>query len=196
MEIKQNHSIREILDSAVSYAQKSLDQISAISEGSLVYKGALKINVSDIIENSHEQLLTKINELKKEYTGDIVYTIKLKTEPDFYKLKEAFLATKHNKVHGYKLSKDNDCKNSFFLYVGSSKLNNIKTRIFNHLGLGSKSVYSLHMSQWLPKAEPHNTIIIEFYIFSTKVEQTVLESIEQALWDLNKPMFGKRSGLL
>ena len=75
------------------------------------------------------------------------------------------------------------------LYVGTSK--SINTRIKQHLGYGDKRIYSLGLRHWFPK---NIDLILNIYKVSTE-NQFTIELIEQSIWDVTKPQFGKRSGL-
>jgi hypothetical protein len=87
--------------------------------------------------------------------------------------------------------------NSDTIYVGSSTTNFI-TRIKNHLGVLGIRVYSLHLSKW--DENLNYEISIEIYEVRTEnedeiLERFVVEVIEQQIWQLLKPVFGKKSGL-
>ena len=83
-------------------------------------------------------------------------------------------------------SRYNSKHNSNTLYVGTSK--NIPQRLKQHLGDGNKRTYSLDLIHWFPK-----NIDLILVIYSIN-HQEVIESVEQAIWDETKPLFGKRSG--
>ncbi|WP_228237262.1 hypothetical protein [Allomuricauda sp. M10] len=89
----------------------------------------------------------------------------------------------------FNISRFNKKHHSKTLYVGTSKT--ICRRIVQHLGYGSKRTYSLDLIHWFPK---NIDICLNIYQVSTK-NHFVIELIEQAVWDMEKPLFGKRSGL-
>lgn len=69
------------------------------------------------------------------------------------------------------------------MYVGSS-ITGIKNRLKQHLGLGHKGTYALHLNQWF---QGQFKITIQQY----EVENQVLQLIEDDLSDQLKPAFGK-----
>lgn len=75
-------------------------------------------------------------------------------------------------------------------YVGSS--NNLKSRLKNHLGLSSKQTYSLQLAQWIKPFK--GALRFTVYYFHEEVEQSILEALEDALWQELKPMFGRQGG--
>lgn len=82
------------------------------------------------------------------------------------------------------------------LYVGSSTTD-FKTRIKNHLGTEGGRVYSLHLSKW-DNSLGYDLKISAYEVLSQSediVERFIVEILEQQIWDMLKPIFGKRSGL-
>lgn len=74
------------------------------------------------------------------------------------------------------------------LYVGSSQ--NLRKRIAEHLGVGSKSTYALHLSCWAGKHELPLTLHCATYTPVT--HPAAAQALEDALWDELTPMFGRR----
>ncbi len=71
------------------------------------------------------------------------------------------------------------------LYVGGSK--SILTRLHNHLNSGGKT-YSLHLHRWL--REKHGQIQVQVQFLDDCAE--LAQDIEDGLWDLKRPVFGRR----
>lgn len=71
------------------------------------------------------------------------------------------------------------------LYVGGSK--NILTRLHNHLHAAGKT-YSLHLHRWL--REKHGQIRVQVQFLDDNAD--LAQEIEDSLWDLKKPLFGRR----
>ena len=68
-----------------------------------------------------------------------------------------------------------------------------------HLGIGAKGTYSMHLKSWLPVSQKCMICItlLELSCPSNGNQTTnILELLEQALWSKEKPLLGKRSGLL
>ncbi len=71
------------------------------------------------------------------------------------------------------------------LYVGGSK--NIVTRLHNHLNSAGKT-YSLHLHRWLREEYGRVRVQVQFLDDNADLAQ----EIEDGLWDLKKPIFGRR----
>ena len=69
------------------------------------------------------------------------------------------------------------------MYVGSST-SGIRNRLKQHLGLGHKATYALHLNQWFQGQ-------FKITIKHDEVENQVLQLIEDDLSDQLKPAFGK-----
>lgn len=192
--------MKEIIKKALENINEMQQKISKLKIEDLNLVGRFEVEINTINHANKQNLVKEFKLVEKalrlKNNDGIIYTVTLKKDFEVSEINALFLAEKNSKTSAYKLSKANDLKDSSSFYVGSSKLKNIKTRTFNHLGLGSKGVYSLHMSQWLPNIKTENTVVFEYYSLNTADDQMILEAIEQALWDIKKPMFGKRSGLL
>lgn len=77
------------------------------------------------------------------------------------------------------------------LYVGKT-MKNIETRLKHHLTENSKSTYSLHMQCWNWMNPPSGKVYIDISFFPVGTEEPLVQDIEDALWDREKPMFGKQ----
>lgn len=172
-----------------------------------------KCSIAEFLEPlyfSFEELNTKNNlelqnKIKFHCAGikeNLIYTISLRNPLPVQDIQSAILKYKRKKIHALSKvnvpTKDWDEVGSV-LYVGSSKGSNYTTRIKNHLGVGSKGVYSLHLTHWIPEIANAGIVIRTFTLEEPNHEYNninLLEIIEQGFWDELKPMFGKRSGLL
>lgn len=77
---------------------------------------------------------------------------------------------------------------SAVLYVGGSK--SLKTRVVQHLGYGTKSVYALQLAYWAAPANVEVELLVARY--SPKIHDDVLGALEDALWTQLRPMFGRK----
>jgi hypothetical protein len=77
------------------------------------------------------------------------------------------------------------------LYVGSSK--SIGSRISQHLGHKNETVYSMQLRHWL-KHDSIAQLKIEVWKFSSQTDQSILQAIEDHLWEMAAPMLGKQGG--
>ena len=80
---------------------------------------------------------------------------------------------------------DNLDSSSETLYVGGSK--NILMRLHNHLNSAGKT-YSLHLHRWLHEEHGKIRVQVQFLEESAGLAQ----EIEDSLWNLKKPLFGRR----
>lgn len=101
------------------------------------------------------------------------------------------LQTCSDTQRAFRYSRVNPTAGTTTLYVGSSK--SFASRFLQHLGrTGSPGTYSMRLANWAPKIA--SSITVSVWSFDTGISQAVLELYEQALWDLKKPLLGKRSG--
>lgn len=74
------------------------------------------------------------------------------------------------------------------LYVGSS--NNLAKRFKEHCGMASEKTYAIKFRDWL-----HDGIRVKFFYFQLDTNnQVILQNIEDGLWKLMQPIFGKMGG--
>lgn len=162
----------------------------------------LRINSTELLQLSEDGLREKLNNFFSQFQENIIYNISIETFQETERIQNVFDNYKTKKKHS--LSKINFPSGDWIpsgrtLYVGSSKGSNLKTRMKNHFGVGSKTVYSLHLKHWIPEDLKANIIVEIFQVErpeNTLININLLELIEQGFWDELKPMFGKRSGLL
>jgi hypothetical protein len=72
--------------------------------------------------------------------------------------------------------------------VGSCS--DLNKRITEHLGRASDSTYALRFSEWLHLMSSKTKITC--YYFKIDAEQNALQKLENEIWDILKPMFGKK----
>lgn len=161
-------------------------------------KEPLYIDSTQLVENDKDNLKSVLTGYFKGLTGNIIYTVSLEVPHSCEDLQGLFRLYKAKKQHA--MSKVNDQRElKKILYVGSSKGTNLKTRIYNHFGVGSKRVFSMHLIHWLPETF-NSRIKVQLYKVKVPEHSTkninLVELMEQGFWDELKPMFGKRSGLL
>lgn len=162
----------------------------------------LSFTFEEINTKNRLELQNKIKLHCTDIKENLIYTISLKNSLCVNDIQAALLKYKSRNIHA--LSKVNLPTEEWdevgsILYVGSSKGSNYAARIKNHLGVGSKGVYSLHLTHWLPEISNPGIVIRTFTLEEPNHEYNninLLEIIEQGFWDELKPMFGKRSGLL
>lgn len=101
-------------------------------------------------------------------------------------LHKAFFEAKAAKKNNRAYCRVNEA--SSLLYVGSSS--SLHSRIQQHLGFGNRGTYAMQLSHWLPAVE--GELSIEAWHFGPAVDGAVLQAIEDGLWAINKPMFGRQ----
>lgn len=101
-------------------------------------------------------------------------------------LHKAFFEAKAAKKNNRAYCRMNEA--SELLYVGSSS--SLHSRIQQHLGFGSHGTYAMQLLHWLPPVE--GELNIEVWRFGPAVDGAVLQAIEDGLWAMNKPMFGRQ----
>lgn len=163
-------------------------------------KSIFEVGIEELFSADSMNLILKqkVKDYFSNFDEEVIYTVGLKGCEDYSVINNAFDKAKSSKKGGKAFSKYNNVK-SGILYVGSSKSKYLVARMRNHLGIGSRTVYSLHLKDWLPK---NLNCTIEIRVFEIHIPNNsiqlvkMLELVEQGLWDVNKPLFGKRSGLL
>lgn len=142
-----------------------------------------------------DKIISSLGAVKK---SPMVYSISMLTKKEdlllrYKALKENKFMVNGRRIYVSKFNQEN--LNSQYLYVGSS-MKNIHHRIKQHLGGGSDATYSLHLNKWsfpfnyMIKITVYQLIISEPELLS----QQFVELVEQELWDVHAPIFGKRSG--
>lgn len=124
----------------------------------------------------------------------VIYCFEVKNSSDGDVLMRAFrdrLETCSRTGKQLRYSRANKVSGTTALYVGSSK--SFASRFSQHLGrTGGPQTYSMRLGAW--GANVAASLTVSVWSFDTSVSQEVLELYEQALWDLKKPLLGKRSG--
>ena len=192
MEVIPTEIITEISERLMHFKQKLLDvQIQCSSD--------IVINSADYRNNeSIKEITDQIVVAGKE---PIIYIISCENEDERYNLINKYneFQKSNSETVAYNsrinVARSNKTNNPV-LYLGSS-INNIRTRISQHLGKCDAKTYSLHLSKW--DGGINYNIRIQTFKILTDIEpehkRKFVEMIEQELWDKAKPVFGKQSGL-
>jgi len=102
---------------------------------------------------------------------------------------ENFKYAKDNKIGERKYAKINS-NSSKILYVGSTTKSKFHLRIKQHLGFGTKTTFALHINFWRKNLKGKiNLICLKFEITTN---DKLIQTIEDAYWSKNLPMFGKQ----
>jgi len=173
---------------------------------------SLKLNLKQIKLKNHQRIVFNSSEFRtKEILNEsiskvkksnlpIIYTIELLEISKLSKLLNLFENfSRKNKLkvknkNRVNVSKYNKSLSSF-LYVGSSTTD-FYSRLKNHFGTRGNRVYSLHLCKWdngINYDLKLRTYTIE-NLKSLNTMHSMVELVEQQVWDELKPNFGKRSG--
>ena len=177
---------------AADHLRKLADNIEKIQLSKTI---SIQFDFSEFKQSSDASLKEKINE-KVGADFHSIYSFHLSNLDSANKFYEAFKNAKKNKIDGRayaRLNEESDeQKFDDCLYVGSSRKTD--TRLKQHIGLGAKATYSLHLKHWASGFDGGFEIYVhEFELDSEKLK--LLPYLEdQFAWELN-PMFGRRGSL-
>jgi len=182
------------------------NQINLLTQSQNLLEKCEIEKVKEPLYISTSQLYNDSDNLKSILTGffkglkeNLIYTVSFEEPQSSIDIQGLFKKYKSKKKHAMSKVNGQEKLKKKVLYVGSSKGSNLKTRMCNHFGVGSKGVYSMHLIHWLPK-KVNSGIKVQLYKISAPEHSSeninLLELIEQGFWDELTPMFGKRSGLL
>ncbi|WP_282071363.1 hypothetical protein [Polaribacter atrinae] len=161
-----------------------------------------------LLNTKEEDLQFLLKEQFSKLPKDVIYKLEAINVNDTNEIISSFKKAKETKHQGRAYSKFNEenvdsikenKSQNITLYIGSSKAEGVLNRMRCHLGLGAKGTYSMHLKSWLPASE-NCMVRITLLELSCPINgnQTtnILELLEQVLWSKEKPLLGKRSGLL
>lgn len=177
--------------------QKTLDDISNdIAELAESVKGASPeeikektIAFSDIAEGNVEKYLNSLSEWEGKYSRcPYIYIIKAIDDTDLDRCRAKFANAKKEKVGARAYARLNG--KSATLYVGSS--HSISKRIGEHFGLGYRGTYALQMKIWVAGLD--GSMKISIARLDAAIDRNVLQAVEDGLWQIDQPMFGRRGG--
>tara|TARA_R110002111_G_scaffold195899_1_gene261685 strand:- start:142 stop:717 length:576 start_codon:yes stop_codon:yes gene_type:complete len=173
---------------------------------------SLKLNLKEIQLKDHQNIIFNSAEFRtKEILNESIYKVKKSSLPLIYTIElleisklpkllgmfENFSEKNKLKVKNkdrVNVSKYNKTLSSF-LYVGSSTTD-FYSRLKNHFGTRGNRVYSMHLCKW--DNDTNYDLKISTYIIENlknlNTTHSIVELVEQQVWDELKPNFGKRSG--
>ena len=82
-----------------------------------------------------------------------------------------------------------DQEGSCCLYVGSSR--SLATRLKQHLGLAYRGTYAMQMMHWQPEQSLEGRVYFDVTRFGAGIEATVLQALEDKLWQSERPLLGR-----
>ncbi|MEM8554097.1 MAG: hypothetical protein AAGF71_04635 [Pseudomonadota bacterium] len=117
-----------------------------------------------------------------------IYRITVNNQTGARLLKSSFEAFERPK--GLVLTRNNNVDDSQTVYVGSSR--KISSRLYQHLNNTAKGTYALKLNLWCPDVE--NSLAVEVTPIRAGNGISLLQDLEDALWERSRPMFGKLGG--
>jgi hypothetical protein len=76
---------------------------------------------------------------------------------------------------------------SDYLYIGRSQ--KLRSRLKQHLGGGNEGIFAMHMLRWATDVQCK--IEISYYQFK-KIDNLIIQALEDGLWQSFNPMFGRK----
>lgn len=166
------------------------------------------LNSEDLFSKDNKEIEQLLNPVCRSFTNNVIYKIELLEVINKAEVFKSFQKAKCNKIENRAYCKYNEentptilngTNKTITLYIGSSNKKRVYTRMRCHLGIGAIRTYGMHLKSWLPKNQKYKVSItfLELNCTSDIVSKTnVLELVEEALWNKEKPLLGKKSGLL
>lgn len=148
------------------------------------------LRFNDISLDSVNNLTNEIKNWEKNNDGSLyIYKILVNNKADVNCIYEEYLKSKGINTDRLAYARVNkEHRGNPILYVGSSK--SVGQRLKGHLGFGYKRTFSLQMSSWSKGLA--GGINIEILRFNSETSQSVIQVIEDGLWSVFKPMFGRQ----
>jgi hypothetical protein len=169
--------------------QRSLDSLKDIP---IPHIKNGKINLKELSEESIKDFLEKIlsGYDLKDKSADFVYIIQGSEDNSTAISTLQNVLSKARKSHNqYAFSRINkNMSTSATIYVGRSK--SIQARLQQHLGKNSEKIYSLHLQAWASEIDQDIEITVFLMCFH-KLDDSVVQAIEDGLWSELKPAFGR-----
>ena len=175
-------------DVVLKSAQKRLaDRINSLEKIKLGQSIQKYFSFSDIHLDKVKEKIIEWEEISLFQKNNIVaiYRITAKDEDGAKALKQKF--SNYKKTQTIKLPKNNKNIESKVIYVG--RTSKIRQRLIQHLVDCAEGTYALKMGLWCPETE--HKLKVEIAILDGNQNQAVLQDVEDELWRLSKPMFGK-----
>lgn len=151
----------------------------------------IEIPFADIANGEIKSLFEheKNTSIKKYKNNPSIYVISIDESHYSYIINLFSNLDRYKGISFSEHNKNNTSKS--VLYVGKT-MKDIDIRLKYHLTENSKSTYSLHMQCWDWMNPPSGKVYIDISFFPVGTEEPLVQDIEDALWDREKPMCGKQ----
>jgi len=175
-------------DDAILQTRRQLDELSlALGQMRCPPVETLTINLRKLTPDYIADALKAIpGNAGADSTVDYVYVFRLPREERArsLQLRDQLKAARNDGTAYSRLNDEN--LPSRTLYVGRSK--DLKSRLRQHLGAQSRSVYSIHFECWAK--ENDLDVSIDFLRF-VNADDRLIQAVEDSLWASLKPAFGR-----
>lgn len=192
---------------------EEFDKVTAVIENCELttpksFPAPLVIESTWLLNTNDEKIKLFLKEHFSKLPKDVIYKIEVMDVNNKDEIISSFKKAKETKHQGRAYSKFNEENVDYIkenknqnitLYIGSSKVKGVLSRMRCHLGLGAKGTYSMHLKSWLPTSQKCmvSITLLELSCHTNGNQTTnIVELLEQALWSKEKPLLGKQSGLL
>lgn len=156
----------------------------------LTFESEMKARIpfSAIHKNCLEEHMKELQAWVKSSPTRTSYIYRISTEDStsckqFYDAFSHAKSTKHEERAYARIHKESN-----IFYVGSSS--SLMSRFKQHLGMGHKDTYAMHINRWIPDIE--GELQIQVWRFSADVPAEVIQAVEDGLWSESNPMFGRK----
>ena len=161
-----------------------------ISNATILESKTWNIEFSSIDNDTTDGVFNEIRQWESERERCLyIYLIKANDRANVDNIYENYLTSKGLNIGELAYARVNkEHRGESTLYVGSSK--SMALRLKGHLGFGYKKTFSLQMSSWAENLS--GGVIIDIIRFRPDTSQAVVQTIEDGLWGVFKPMFGRQ----
>jgi len=139
---------------------------------------------AQVEEVAASSLLREVSEWAGAGRACLYYLECRSADVDLTKVEAAFTKARARKARAYpRLNSPGTC-----LYVGSSR--SLSKRLRDHLGYGARSTYALQLAHWATPLALHLDFVCAKY--AEDIPREVMQALEDTLWQVRRPMFGRR----
>ena len=189
---EKQFDISKVITNKTNYFEDVIQYLNII-ENPIV--NDFQFNIKDIGE-SHIALLAKIKQEIEPIDHYFIYIFSWNYDQEppgklTKLLKAEKIKSKNQKLSKNKVSycKINNIEKTCCLYVGGSRTG-IIPRIKQHFGFANKQIYAMQLARWCKNTNLE--IKLSILSFPKTINVDIFQIIEDGLWEINKPLFGKK----
>lgn len=163
-----------------------LAAVELLDSVSFEWQSKLTFRIGDVFQSS-DSVLTRLDDrLASSYA--VIYAISTVKPGKEANLLSAFSKSKNAKESERAYCRKNE-EPSRCLYVGSSR--SFGSRLKQHLGYGPKDTYALNIRYWAVDFE-NEKLEVSYASYSKDISPATVQTLEDALWERQQPMFGRK----